>query len=532
MPFGWRFIIVLFLVWGGVGLSHLIAQAPAADQDPVAAAGPRAISWEYLPYRVTVELLIDSPELPDVAAIDRGALAQTVREALAAEWQGAWDLQVQTVTQLTAAESSEQAPPTAQTFPSDAQPVAQPTDAGETAATESTEANTAQPAPADSPMPSAEPATEAATSQPAVGVPQVDKRYRVRITPGAAGMLILANEYDYSVRTAGPRLSRQVATLAEVPPALTALVRDLFSPVARVEQADGATATLRLRAARLHPTSKNWSVGRAFRPFERTRTSGGWSELPAAGTVRAIPGTWLSVQKSEGSLLTCQISLATGTTWSWSEQTPVAIVALGARPLAAQSVVRAVSSASPDEPLAKVLLIATTSSGALAAQGFTDNAGQMKITLNSDSPPSAGNPLWKIQFRAGDTVLAELPYMPGYFAEETVTLPVTSTWIAAQEQLRQIREQLLLTVMQKRVAGVMLKRLEANRESAIAKNWQLRLTSVKTAAQLEKLLPTPPKVADEESTSGGENSLQAALDKRLIEEIQQLRQAIRDSLGG
>lgn len=108
--------------------------------------------------------------------------------------------------------------------------------------------------------------------QPEALLRENDKIFLVSVDRVRESIQIKVKELDAFVRRIGEMETCEVATVSEIPRAVATLTRNTFTPVARLEENDFKTATLRVRAAGLvtsdeHPTKIG--VGDVLHPYLR-----------------------------------------------------------------------------------------------------------------------------------------------------------------------------------------------------------------------------------------------------------------------
>lgn len=464
---------------------------PPTESVASAATGkqPRP-SWEYAPYRVLLELaLTDAAGRPlNNPVVDK--IRPAIQTAVNDEWRGLWlpDWKAES------APASDKA--------------AEPTTGDETK-------------------------TLSAASAAAH-----DKLFKINVTQFSLSYFLEVGETDLNTRTSEQRVGHNVTTAEELPAAVAKLIKQLFTPLARVEQIDADKVVLRLRGAKLTTKPGELVAGRAFRLFERVRSAEGFLNLPEQGQVRPIDWTWLVPLRQDGALVTCQVVSAFPGALEIPETTPVEILALAARPLPlANQIAVTVSGKKTSAPIPGVRVVARRMAEPhdQVWSGKTGAEGTLRLPIPvQEAATTVENPLCQLEFYAGDVRLWQCPYLPGYQfltangSAPRYALPVTPEWVAQQTVLAEIRENLLQMAAVRRVAGQRIAAAQAAGNAAEVKLWQNYLAAMPPAALLYKMLPQPiPPDDDETETS----ALPAALHKQLLADIQEVRRAIQQFTG-
>ena len=242
-----------------------------------------------------------------------------------------------------------------------------------------------------------------------------------------AGLVFSGREYDLATRWLGPLQDQQAPSLRDLPRALFALARNLFSPSALITGQEGGRALLKVRGSALTPASGLGSVvakGTTFIPIRLI------SMRDDSVRITRIAYTYLVAESIEGSTARCAIVSAFRDPLTRRMSRPNTLAALGIKPGDAPLHLRFVTKTDKTPAAGYTLTERTVPDGTPRDVGMTDRSGRITI------PPGSFRALVKLRLLAGNSEpLAEFPMMPGESSEER-EITVDPLPLAAKYQVR------------------------------------------------------------------------------------------------
>jgi hypothetical protein len=260
--------------------------------------------------------------------------------------------------------------------------------------------------------------------------PSFDKIWLVWVAadPKDSSLLVFSGrEYDTATRWLGPLQEQKERSQRDLPRALFAISRSLFSPSALITGQEGGRALLKVRGSALTPSSDLGAVvskGTTFIPLRLV------SMRDDSVRITRIAYTYLVAESIEGSIARCAIVSAFRDPLTQRISRPNTLAALGVKAGDSPLHLRFVAKADKSPAAGYTLVERAVPDGPPREVGMTDRSGRILVE------PGTTRSLVKLRLLAGSSEpLAEFPIMPGESSDER-ELTIDPLPLAAKYQVR------------------------------------------------------------------------------------------------
>ncbi len=327
-----------------------------------------------------------------------------------------------------------------------------------------------------------------------------DKVFLLGLSRHAGGYRLWCREVDVFSRRWGPVRRTQCSSLRLLPRIAFDLLVRCFRPLARIDTAKGKTALVQLRAgtrpwrdASADPLRQNALLLPIVRYDDREGNP---------RRIRAVPWTYLRVQRREGPLAHCNVYSGLRSPLSRRRRGRTRMVAMLVRPLPRRTLLQVVSNDRFRTPLEGYeVLVYGPDNPKTTSLGWTDHEGRLELPT--------GNRLQLLLVRSGYQVLARIPFVPGLEARIEAPVFNDDQRLATESFLIALQQEVIDVVIQREI---LIRRIEK----------RLAEGDVKTAqALLEKLIRLPGRNEFEARINRHQQSLNTS-DRWLQTRTQQL----------
>ncbi len=244
---------------------------------------------------------------------------------------------------------------------------------------------------------------------------QFDKLFIIQLNKDPFGYRIACREFDARTRT----WSSTINTVARQPTRLVETTFEAmlstFAPLAKIEEAEKKTATLRLRGAALPRPDGSWSLlqpGDLLRPLMRFNQRDG-----APRKILPIEWTYLVVESIDASIAQCHIHSGLRNPLSARTRGRIERLALLVRPPSGATNLQLVTRGDRGSPLEGYEVFAhPLDSKKTTSLGQSDASGYVTV-------PASDRPLRILLVKHGGDFLARLPLVPGLSATVVAEIP-------------------------------------------------------------------------------------------------------------
>ncbi|MGQ0634958.1 MAG: hypothetical protein ACT4QC_10130 [Planctomycetaceae bacterium] len=303
------------------------------------------------------------------------------------------------------------------------------------------------------------------------GENRFDKAYRLTADAAGATYLVAGREWDAATRQLSPICRRNGGDAREIPSLLVELLRDLFRPVAIVEQPKKGPLTLRARAGALTSRDQSWWPLKDEALYEVYYRY--LNKERSVERIQQVPWTYIAASDvTSGTALAAvfsglRVPLA-------ARRRRVEVVALAARRQSRGTHLQLITRAPGRRPLggieveissAKYVAGETTPSNSAAAPRLARLVSSRSgIVVLGDEVLSARVPVWLL-VRSGQNLLARVPFVPGVRELEILELPDDTLRLEIEGRLAQLQSELVDTVARRAVLASL------SRSGAKAGDW-------------------------------------------------------------
>ncbi len=279
-----------------------------------------------------------------------------------------------------------------------------------------------------------------------------DKLLWLNVKRGPVGYTLTCREFDAYTRRWGPVQSREVAQRASLEEAAFRMLTDAFSPLARVESADGdAQAQLIMKGGALpRPEGPDLltAPGDVYLPILRRTGRGG--ELVEGG-VTPLPWTYLVAEKPQDSGWLAGVETALRQPLAGRRRTSIEQLAIALRSPPEPARVRFFARSNREQGLAGYEVYQVLAEGGEPELlGLTDRDGVFTVPAR-DKPAT-------LLLRSDGQVLAKLVVAPGTAPVLDAPIADDVVRLAAQGEVQSVREELIDVVARR---AILIARIEA-----------------------------------------------------------------------
>ena len=303
-----------------------------------------------------------------------------------------------------------------------------------------------------------EKADEVVAKSPYLPLLKKDKLFLLGVTDQGSSWRVQVRELDLHTRTLSPLFEREVLNLKTLADKSFDAIAEAFHPIARIESSEGKSAELTVRAGGLVQSKESplYIGSRAvLRPVIRRNNRIG--EPLKAGVVE-VDWTYIFVDSEERGNLQCQVWSAMRNPVAGRISSRTQRFGLLVRPTGRATQLQLVAQDDATHSLKGYDVFAKTpqpqgKDEKLAEEeeakklGQTDWRGVIEI-----EPIKSG--VRVIYVRNGRQLLARLPMVPGYYPEQTATLPNDDSRLKVESYVTGIQNSLLDLVIQQKVLEI------------------------------------------------------------------------------
>ncbi len=302
--------------------------------------------------------------------------------------------------------------------------------------------------PAQGPWTTLAPEQELPWDQVPAAWEELDKVFLLGLSRHQGGYQLWCREVDVLSRRWGPARRASCSTVRLLPRVAFELLVQCFRPLARIDTADRKKALVQLRCG-----TRPWRdkaadpmrPGALLLPVVRYDDRQGNPRR-----IRAIPWTYLRIQRREGPLAHCDLYSGLRSPLSRRRRGRTRMVAMLVRPLPRRSVLRVVSNDKHRIPLEGYEVLAYgPNDRKTISLGWTDHRGELEL------PP--GDRLRLLLIRSGYQVLARIPYVPGLERQIEAPVPNDDQRLAAEAFLIALQQEVIDVVIQRQI---LIRRIE------------------------------------------------------------------------
>lgn len=294
-----------------------------------------------------------------------------------------------------------------------------------------------------------------------------DKALLVAVRSGERGLLhVQARELDVTTGLWNATIAHENVLPQQLASVVARSVLAAFALLARIETADGQSATLRLRGGALLPASRGLpgGAGTVYRPLLAKGDTRGKLE---AGSARPIPWTYLTATSASGGDVSCRVDtgLAAGAIPPFHPQQPR--LALAIAPSRGSTTLMLVATGEASAPLEGLDVLAQPAGlpggGSWQRVGTSDARGRVSV-------PAGESVVQMLLVRQGERALARVPIVAGLVEEASLALADDSQRIELEQSLAELHDELVdLAVRREALIARAKKAKEANEASVLVK---------------------------------------------------------------
>jgi len=285
-----------------------------------------------------------------------------------------------------------------------------------------------------------------------------DKLFLLGVTDQGSSWRVQVRELDLHTRTLSPLFEREVVNLDMLADESFDAIAEAFHPIARVESSEGKSAELTVRAGGLVQSKDSplYIGSRAvLRPVIRRNNRHG--EPLKAGVVE-VDWTYIFVDSEERGQLQCQVWSAMRNPVAGRTSSRTQRFGLLVRPTGRPTQLKLVAQDDEAHSLKGYDVFAKT----------PQPLGKDEKLAEEEEPKKLGQTDWRgvieiepiksgvrvIYVRNGRQLLARLPMVPGYYPEQTATLPNDDSRLKVESYVTGIQNSLLDLVIQQKVLEI------------------------------------------------------------------------------
>ena len=285
-----------------------------------------------------------------------------------------------------------------------------------------------------------------------------DKLFLLGVTDQGSSWRVQVRELDLHTRTLSPLFEREVVNLEMLADESFDAIAEAFHPIARVESSEGKSAELTVRAGGLVQSKDSplYIGSRAvLRPVIRRNNR--YGEPLKAGVVE-VDWTYIFVDSEERGQLQCQVWSAMRNPVAGRTSSRTQRFGLLVRPTGRPTQLKLVAQDDETHSLKGYDVFAKT----------PQPLGKDEKLAEEEEPKKLGQTDWRgvieiepiksgvrvIYVRNGRQLLARLPMVPGYYPEQTATLPNDDSRLKVESYVTGIQNSLLDLVIQQKVLEI------------------------------------------------------------------------------
>lgn len=311
---------------------------------------------------------------------------------------------------------------------------------------------------------------------------QLDKLIVVVVGVSAAGFDVQAREMDCRTRMWGPVQQRRLRQGALLGEALFQSVVAAFSPIALIGEVDKDQAVLQVRAGALimrDESPARISDGAVLLPVVRRNDRLG---NPLLGGIQPVPWTYLTVTGQQQAGVLCDVHTGIRNALGGSSSRRTDRLAIVVRPSLSVTRLRLRSRVDGESPLVGYDVIAkdprTDSSQPV---GRSDFHGHVDV-------PVGENPLALLYIKHGGELLARLPIVPGFRAEQMARITDDDQRLEVEGRIRGLQHQLVDLVTRRKLLGMRVRGKIEAKQLDEAEQLLTNLRSLQNQTQLSLAL--------------------------------------------
>lgn len=324
-----------------------------------------------------------------------------------------------------------------------------------------------------------------------------DKLMLLTVRPEDGGYLVACRELDCHARSFAPVAVDHVRQRPLLAKACARTVAGAFSPLARVEQSRGRSATVRVRAGGLvrhdHSISRV-DEGAIFRPVIRKSDRQGKLEVDG---IEEIEWTYLRASKprQQRYVWDCDVWSAMRNPLAGRASARIEKLALGVRPASDSTRLKLVGKNGNSQPLEGYEIFAkkprspdTDAASTAQRLGVTDWRGIIPV-------PAADQPLRLLYVKNGTHLIARLPVVPGLLPQVTAALPSDDNRLEAEAFVKGMETTVMDLVARREILAKRIERRLNQGEIDAARQLLEDMKSFQTKDDLELLLSNRQRAA-------------------------------------
>lgn len=300
----------------------------------------------------------------------------------------------------------------------------------------------------------------------------IDKAFRVLLLAEGAGFRAAAREWDAETRQRGPIGQRTSYDQRELGNLLVELLRELFRPIALIEQVGKGPPTLRARAGTLSPHDESWQPlreGMLYESYYRYTNKDRVIER-----IQQIPWTYLEPRDVAGATSGCVVTSGLRIPLT-GRRRRVEPVALGIAHQLPVTRLLLVTRPPARRPLGGIEVEVSEKSQTAVIEGkiqrpellqrhVSDRNGLVSIGGETRAE-AAMRPIW-LFVRSGQNLLARVPFVPGVREVEILELPDDTLRLEIEGRVAQLQSELVDAVARRALLASMA------RNRAKARDWE------------------------------------------------------------
>ncbi|MCP3695384.1 MAG: hypothetical protein GY917_24505 [Planctomycetaceae bacterium] len=288
-----------------------------------------------------------------------------------------------------------------------------------------------------------------------------DKLYLLGVTDEGDSWKVQVRELDLHTRTIGAVFERVVKDPSRLPDEAFDVIAESFHPIARVNESQGKSAELTVRAGGLVQSKESplYVGSRAvLRPVIRRNNRLG--EPLKAGVVE-VEWTYIFVDHEKNGQLQCQVWSAMRNPIAGRTSSRTQRFGLLVRPTGRPTELKLVAQGDESHTLKGYDVFAKT----------PQPIGKDEKLTEEEEPKKLGQSDWRgvieidpiksgvrvVYIKNGQQLLARLPMVPGYYPEQTAILPNDDSRLKVESYVTGIQNSLLDLVIQQKVLEIRIK---------------------------------------------------------------------------
>lgn len=343
-----------------------------------------------------------------------------------------------------------------------------------------------------------------------------DKVMLMSVGRGPDGYWVFARELDCATRTLGQVVRLDGCHITRLPHDAVDALLMAFAPLVRVEESRGGRATVRVRAGGLvigDDSPSRVKPGDVLRPIIRRNDRRG---EPRPDGIQEVDWTYLLVREQEEYLLHCDVFSAMRNPLAGRTSPTIERMALKVKPAGDVTRIRLLARGPAAEPLEgyEIFVKQPTAMGDEDAKKLPERLGSTDWRGSIDVP--AGEvPLRLVYVKNGSFLLARLPVVPGFQAEQTVELPSDDKRLETEAFVRGMESTVMDVVARREILAARIRRRIGDGKIDEARKILEEFKSLPTREDLEQII------------AGRQQSRWASTDEREQQRIDQMLNGTR-----